>query len=405
MNLLDVRTVMFSHVITDAVCTVVLVFLWIQNRKRFAGTSFMVLDFSCQTAAVLLILLRGSIPDWVSMVVSNTLVVAGAMFGYLGLARLVGRRSRQIHNYLLLAVFVAVHLYFVFVRPDLAARTLNVSLGLLVMCFQCARLALRRVDHAVRRSTQGGVALVFSVFCLVSIVRIVVVLATQPTSNDFFRSGAYDTLLLMCYQLLMILLTFALALMINQRLIGEVVSQEEKFTRAFRSSPYAITLTRPSDGAMLDVNDGFATITGYSYTEAVGRTTLDLRLWVNEVDRAAVVGELSRGNRVVGREYQFRTKSGELVTGLFSAGIIMMNDQSLILSSISDITERKRAEERITGQLGELRRWQAVMLDREDRLQELKREVNELCRRAGQGERYPSQGAGTKDPEAAGTNA
>jgi hypothetical protein len=58
---------------------------------------------------------------------------------------------------------------------------------------------------------------------------------------------------------------------------------------------------------------------------------------------------------------------------------------------ISDITERKQAEERLKSQLEELQRWEAVMLDREDRVQEVKREVNELCRRVGENIRYPGQ--------------
>ncbi len=57
-----------------------------------------------------------------------------------------------------------------------------------------------------------------------------------------------------------------------------------------------------------------------------------------------------------------------------------------------DVTERKRTEEKIRSQLEELQRWHDVMLDREDRVQELKREVNELCRHAGEPARYPSQG-------------
>jgi hypothetical protein len=56
-----------------------------------------------------------------------------------------------------------------------------------------------------------------------------------------------------------------------------------------------------------------------------------------------------------------------------------------------DITARKSAELEIARQLDELQRWQAVMLDREDRIMELKREVNELLRRAGETVRYPSQ--------------
>lgn len=46
-----------------------------------------------------------------------------------------------------------------------------------------------------------------------------------------------------------------------------------------------------------------------------------------------------------GREIQFRRKSGEIRTGLFSTEIITVNNQQCLLSSISDITERKQVEE------------------------------------------------------------
>ncbi|HMD89521.1 MAG TPA: hypothetical protein VKF38_10195 [Anaerolineaceae bacterium] len=68
MNFLDIRTVMFSQLITDALCTLVLIALWQENRKRYAGLSFWVLDFILQTVSALLILLRGRIPDWLSII-------------------------------------------------------------------------------------------------------------------------------------------------------------------------------------------------------------------------------------------------------------------------------------------------------------------------------------------------
>ena len=61
-----------------------------------------------------------------------------------------------------------------------------------------------------------------------------------------------------------------------------------------------------------------------------------------------------------------------------------------IVLVLEDITERKRAEERIHQQLDELQRWYAVTLARETRALDLKFEVNTLLRRLNEPIRYPS---------------
>lgn len=58
-----------------------------------------------------------------------------------------------------------------------------------------------------------------------------------------------------------------------------------------------------------------------------------------------------------------------------------------------DITEQKRDAQKVRDQLNELLRWQDVMLNREERVQALKAEVNELLVKHGQPPRY-------SDPEA-----
>ena len=343
MNFLDVRTVIFGELITDALCVVVLIFLWLQNRKRYAGMFFWVLDLVFQTMAVLLIVLRGSIPDWASIGLSSPLVIAGAYMGYLGLERFVGKKSSPIYDYIFLGAVALVHYYFTGVHADLAARNLNVSVGLLVICFQCAWLMIRRAGRG-RTPLTRVVGWVFELFCLVSLIRIFVILAYPQSTNDLFKSGLYDTLALMAYQILLILLTFGLALMVNRRLLLDVKTQEEKFTRAFHSSPYAIVISRLSDGLILDVNRGFEEITGYQPSEAVGKTTFDLHLWVKETDRQQALAE-STASEVQGREFEFRAKSGRQLTGLFYAEILDTENEPLVLSSISDITERKQAEQ------------------------------------------------------------
>lgn len=62
-----------------------------------------------------------------------------------------------------------------------------------------------------------------------------------------------------------------------------------------------------------------------------------------------------------------------------------------LLGIMRDITERKQMETRLLQQLNELLRWQEVMLGREDRVQELKREVNALLASRNEAIRYPSQ--------------
>ena len=342
MNFLDVRTVIFSHVLTDAICTIVLALLWSQNRKRLKGLNFWLGDFILQTIAVLLIILRGFIPDWISIGFSDILVLTGALLGYIGLARFVDSKVPQWHNVVLIAIFSVVHLYFGLIRPDLDARNLALAIGLLIICAECLWLTIFRGHKSMRL-----VSLVFALFCLVGVIRILIILFNPSTSIDFFKTGAYETLTLLAYQLLLILLAFSLALAVNRRFLVEVQTEEEKFKKAFRSSPYAITLTRGSDGKILEVNEGFYSLTGYSPEDVIGKTTFELKLWANEEDRKTVVSDISKSIQVTAREFHFRKKSGALLTGLFSAQLITINEEPWILSSISDITERKKAEKEI----------------------------------------------------------
>ena len=124
-----------------------------------------------------------------------------------------------------------------------------------------------------------------------------------------------------------------------------VRESKEKFSSAFRSASYAITITQASDGKIIEANDGFFAITGYAFKDVVGKTTVELSLWDNDSDRNYVVSELSKGKTVAGLEFFFRKKSGELILGLYSAEIIIIQNKKCVLSSIIDITARKRAEQ------------------------------------------------------------
>ena len=51
MNLLDMRTVILSYFVSNAICTGVMALLWLQSRRRLGGTGFWLADFFMQVLA------------------------------------------------------------------------------------------------------------------------------------------------------------------------------------------------------------------------------------------------------------------------------------------------------------------------------------------------------------------
>jgi two-component system, cell cycle response regulator len=130
----------------------------------------------------------------------------------------------------------------------------------------------------------------------------------------------------------------------RQRVEEALRLSEEKFAKAFRSSPHPMTITRLSDGSHLEVNEAFCESIGYAPEEIIGRTAVDLNLWVNQEDRTRLFKQLTMYGEVRNYEFEFRTKMGALRTALLSSEIININGEKCLLSLSNDITERVRAE-------------------------------------------------------------
>ncbi len=119
---------------------------------------------------------------------------------------------------------------------------------------------------------------------------------------------------------------------------------EEKFSRAFRLSPDLLALSTVDAGELLDVNDTFLAITGYTREELIGRSVDELRLWVNSSERRELVEQLRRHGSARNLECSFRVKGGEVRVGLVSAEILDIGGRPCMLTVSNDITERKQQE-------------------------------------------------------------
>jgi PAS domain-containing protein len=59
---------------------------------------------------------------------------------------------------------------------------------------------------------------------------------------------------------------------------AQLRQSEEKFSTAFRASPAGISISRAADGHLIDVNDAFLQLAGYSREELIDQTAAELGL-------------------------------------------------------------------------------------------------------------------------------
>ncbi len=131
---------------------------------------------------------------------------------------------------------------------------------------------------------------------------------------------------------------------------------EERFSKAFRASPIAISITRVSDGMFTDVNDSFLHLLGYKREEVLGRTALDLNIYRNAKQRVSFIQKLLAQGGIKDHEMTTHTKSGDAIHVLFSTELIELDGDAFALATILDITERKKAEAEILKLNAELER-------------------------------------------------
>jgi PAS domain S-box-containing protein len=271
-----------------------------------------------------------------------------------GLERFAEQRGPQLQNIIFIIAFFLLHAYFVLIYPSLEARNILFSLGLLIICLQCAWLLLHRVNAKLLPITLN-LGLIFVSYCLVSIARIYLVLAI-PSDKDFFHSNAYNTLLVMISQMLFIALTFGLFLMVNHSLIAELhhsVGERERredelhksetlFRQMFTEHSAVKMLIDPANGNIVDVNPAASQFYGYPIEALIRMNVGQINNMPSDQLECALQDALQ--HRQKDFIFQHRLSTGELRDVEVHSAPIQVDSRKLLYSIIHDVTERKRLD-------------------------------------------------------------
>ncbi|HEX2919781.1 MAG TPA: PAS domain S-box protein [Bacteroidales bacterium] len=132
----------------------------------------------------------------------------------------------------------------------------------------------------------------------------------------------------------------------GKKLAEKLEENEQKYRTAFYMNPCAISINK-LDGTYINVNEGFAKLTGFTQEEVLYKSTAEIDIWVYQEDKIRFLKELKENDKVENLEVKFRLKNGEIKIGLISAVIITLKNEPHILSITRDINERKLIEKEL----------------------------------------------------------
>jgi PAS domain S-box-containing protein len=120
---------------------------------------------------------------------------------------------------------------------------------------------------------------------------------------------------------------------------------EQKFSKSFRQSPLAISITSTNGDRYLEINETFEELTGWRRDEVAGRSHSEIKLWLDREHRSAFLKQLLAQGSLRDLEIRIRRKDGQIRTTLGSAELIEVDGEKCCLYVSTDITERKQAED------------------------------------------------------------
>ena len=119
---------------------------------------------------------------------------------------------------------------------------------------------------------------------------------------------------------------------------------EQKFSRVFQLMPDLVIISNAEDGRYIDMNQQWTPMSGWSYEEAIGKTSLELNFWATPEERKNVIRRLSEEGEIRQLELFLRRKNGEMFVTEYSGRLFEINDKRYLISVITDVSEQRRIE-------------------------------------------------------------
>ena len=123
---------------------------------------------------------------------------------------------------------------------------------------------------------------------------------------------------------------------------------EGSFRNVFDANPDPIVISSVTDGRIVLVNREFERASGYSKDEALGRTSIELKLWPDPGERERCAQIIKTGGELRNLDMTLQMKDGSRRPYLLSVSAVWFNDEPCNMTVARDVTELRRIETELT---------------------------------------------------------
>lgn len=134
------------------------------------------------------------------------------------------------------------------------------------------------------------------------------------------------------------------ALAAQQQAEAALRESETKFSRVFQLLPDLAMIGHAENGVLIDMNEQWTPMTGWTHAEAIGRSSLDIGFWANPEDRRDVIRRLAEKGQIQRHDIRLRRKNGEVFIAEYSGRFFSAGEQRYLISLIADVDAQRRGE-------------------------------------------------------------
>ena len=315
-------------------------------HKTYKGPGWWVLWCASAVFGFIFMLTRQIGPiEKISILGQNTMLVLGAIFLYIGIMRFQGKRERLKTLIIIFLIYFVTLSYFIFIEDRIQIRTILIWLTSALIAFISAYDLNLYKTKALELSANICI-LTFVLHGLFSATKVVILLNGGEiltfTAPSFLNISSYFNLLIVT-----VFWTFAMIMMINQKLTSEKENAKNYFEVIFNTSPDAILITDAVDGRITTVNDHLIELSGFNSDEMLGKTTLELNFWTDPNERKFVLEQIEKNGYCNDYKTIFQLKNHQKIDGLISSKIVTMEGKRYIINIVRDISLQIKGEQEI----------------------------------------------------------